>query len=230
MVYLPEGEFLMGSENDPAEVDERPQHTVYLDAFWIDQTEVTNAQYEVCVESGTCRAATECSLGEPTYADPSKTDHPVVCVSWQDAVDYCGWAGKRLPTEAEWEKAARGTDGRIYPWGNEWDPDRATTQERGSRGTKPVGSYPTGASPYGALDMVGNAWEWVADWYEEDYYSHSPDRNPTGPDSGEYRVIRGHSWTARRPYGRCAFRRLSRPELGYENLGFRCCVTDKPSP
>jgi formylglycine-generating enzyme required for sulfatase activity len=203
MVYVPEGEFLMGSTDAQVEEAvqmckgcpqeyfeaEMPRHTVALDAFWIDQTEVTNAQYRKCLDAGVCR--------KPVYwdnSDFSAPDQPVVGVTWNDARTYCEWAGGRLPTEAEWEKAARGTDGRTYPWGNE-----PATCERVSYGgcvgkASPVGSYPTGASPYGALDMAGNVWEWVADWYAEHYYSRSPDHNPQGPDSGGVRGLRGGSW------------------------------------
>jgi len=246
MVYVPAGEFLMGSEGDPdADDDEQPQHTVYLDAFWIDRTEVTNAQYRRCVESGTCRAPTTCNWGEPTYSDPSKRDHPVVCVSWQGAEDYCAWAGKSLPTEAQWEKAARGTDGRIHPWGNEFDCHRANLDDEteiddyvvpggegcdGFPSTAPVGSFPDGASPYGALDMAGNVWEWVADWYDGSYYGRSPKRNPTGPDSGEFRALRGGSWTYTRFGARCATRRGGYPVSRNELHGFRCCVAPTSSP
>jgi len=246
MVYVPAGRFLMGSEDDPdADDDEYPQHAVYLDAFWMDQTEVTNAHYRLCVESGTCRAPTACDWGEPTYFDQSKTDHPVVCVSWQDAEDYCGWVAKRLPTEAEWEKAARGTDGRIYPWGNEFDCHRANLDDEtelddyvvpGGEGcdgfsrTAPVGRFLSGASPYGALDMAGNVWEWVADWYDEDYYSRSPDRNPMGPNSGEHGTLRGGSWSPIRIRARCANRYWINPVYRFENNGFRCCVDHASAP
>jgi len=246
MVYVPAGEFLMGSEGNPdAQVQERPQHSVYLDAFWIDQTEVTNEQYRQCVESGTCRAPTTCDWGEPTYPDPSKTHHPVVCVSWEDANDYCAWAHKRLPTEAEWEKAARGTDRRIYPWGNEFDCHRANLDDEtefddyvgpGGEGcdgfprTAPVGRFPSGESPYGALDMAGNVWEWCEDWYDEDYYSRSADRNPTGPDSGGGRVLRGGSWDLSRIGARCTSRGWYYPVGRHVSLGFRCCVGPTSSP
>jgi formylglycine-generating enzyme required for sulfatase activity len=185
MVYVPEGEFLMGSPSGQGNDDEHPQHTVYLDAFWIDQTEVTNAQYRKCLEAGVCR--------KPVCWDNSDynaPDQPVVCVSWGDARTYCEWAGVRLPSEAEWEKAARGTDGRVYPWGNE-----APICERANYAVcvgkaASAGSYPAGVSPYGALDMAGNVWEWVADWYAGNYYSRSPARNPQGGAGlgGETRV------------------------------------------
>jgi formylglycine-generating enzyme required for sulfatase activity len=171
MLLVPAGEFIMGSsDSDPdAADDEKPQHTVYLDAFYIDETEVTNAQYRACVEAGACNAPADTT----DYDHADYAQHPVVYVSWGDADAYCLWAGKRLPAEAEWEKAARGTDGRTYPWGEGIDCDHAQYSECGGR-TVPVGSKAKGASLYGALDMAGNVWEWVADWYDSGYYSKSP--------------------------------------------------------
>ena len=203
MVYVPAGEFLMGSlDDDPdADDDERPQHTVYLDAFWIDRTEVTNAQYRHCVESGTCQA--------PRYwedDDLNVPDQPVMEVSWHDAQAYAAWVGGRLPTEAEWEKAARGTDGRIYPWGNS-APDCSKANYAGCTGNPlPVGSHPEGASPYGALEMAGNVQEWVADRYDEEYYSRSVFRNPNGPEVGSFRVMRGGAFLHTQQVSRCAHR------------------------
>ncbi len=192
MVFVPGGDFLMGStdaqvqdaitqclaDGNPdwvCEVNmegETPQHTVMLDAFWIDKTEVTNSQYDICVMTGVCRKA---SCRNMEGADGPK--NPVVCVTWDDAKTYCEWAGGRLPTEEEWEKAARGTDGRLYPWGNVFDGSKVNYCDRncgarhsdtsvndGYGGSAPVGSYPEGASPYGALDMAGNVEEWVDDW------------------------------------------------------------------
>ncbi len=220
LVYVPEGEFEMGSED--GESNESPAHTVYLDAFWIDQTEVTNAQYGACVQSGSC--------GQPAYTshfdNSNYDDHPVVYMNWGDAQDYCEWAGRRLPTEAEWEKAARGDDGRTYPWGenifcsqaNYWDCGYGEFSP-----TSPVGFYGTaGASPYGAYDMAGNAWEWVADWYSDDYYQGSPSNNPTGPENGSYRVLRGGSWDNNEWYARSAYRYDGLPDFTYYSLGFRC--------
>ncbi len=230
MVHVPAGEFLMGSKDDPdADDDEHLQHTVYVSEFWIDKTEVTNAQYRKCVEAGTCRAPTTCDWGDPTYSDSSKTDHPVVCVSWQDAKAYCEWAGKRLPTEAEWEKAARGTDGRKYPWGNSFDGNKLNSSgtDDGYQYTAPVGSYPEGASPYGVLDMAGNVWEWCQDWYDEDYYAISPQRDPQGPSSGSYRVVRGGSWGNYERGVRAADRDRLVPDYRADYLGFRC-VSQSP--
>ena len=235
MVYVPAGEFIMGSPDGEGESDEHPQHTVYLDAFWIDRTEVTNARYRECVEAGTCPAPTNCSWGGPTYSDTSKADHPVTCVSWEDGEAYCEWAGKRLPTDAEWEKAARGTDGWKYPWGDAFDGSRLnfcdanceldhkdSSADDGYQRTAPVGGYPAGASPYGVVDMVGNVWEWCQDWYGADYYARSPQRNPRGPDSGGYRVIRGGSWRSDVRLMRAANRNRYDPDRRYYTIGFRC--------
>jgi formylglycine-generating enzyme required for sulfatase activity len=240
MVYVPAGEFLMGSTDEDLEAVmaecadceppslylEQPQHTVYVDAFWIDQTEVTNAQYRQCVEAGDCREP-ECWGDEGWQYDDelNAPDQPVVCVSWYEAQAYAAWAGGRLPTEAEWEKAARGTDGRVYPWGSQAaDCDLANYGGCLDEKTAVVGSYPAGASPYGALDMAGNALEWVGDWYEEGYYTSSPDRNPEGPGSGEGRVLRGGSFYLDRGYARCARRVWDYPDFADYDFGFRLVV------
>ncbi|TEU12485.1 MAG: formylglycine-generating enzyme family protein [Anaerolineales bacterium] len=215
MVYVPAGEFTMG--HDEGDSDEQPVHTVYLDAFYIDKTEVTNTQYRKCVEAGRCDTPRKTTY----YDNADYAQHPVVYVSWNDADAYCRWADKRLPTEAEWKKAARGTDGRTYPWGEGLDCDHAQYSECAG-GTVPVGSKPKGASPYGALDMVGNVWEWVADWYDPGYYSQSPGRNPPGPDSGERRVLRGGSWHSNQRFARCAYRVGGNPRYWYFYVGFRC--------
>jgi formylglycine-generating enzyme required for sulfatase activity len=221
MVYVPAGEFTMGSLKDDPEArrDEMPQHIVYLDAFWIDRTEVTNAQYRRCVEAGTCR--------EPGCWDQAKfnaADQPVVCVDWWDAQSYCQWVGAQLPTEAQWEKAARGTDGRRYPWGDEWDSSRCNSIESSLRRTVPVGSYPDGASPYGALDMAGNAWEWVADRFSDGYYAIAPTRNPTGSETGGMRLLRGGSWLNYPQQVRCAVRLRIHPTYRMDVDGFRCAM------
>ena len=244
MAYVPAGEFVMGSPDGEGHADEHPQHGVHLDAFWIDRYEVSNDQYRQCVEASACDAPTSCTWGEPTYGDTGKADHPVVCVSWHDAEAYCQWAGARLPTEAEWEKAARGTDALKYPWGNTFDGSRLNFCDRncefddwkdtdvddGYARTAPVGTYgPAGASPYGALNMAGNVYEWVADWHDRGYYSRSPDRNPPGPDSGEYRVVRGGSWGGDPGWVRSAYRGGDFPVITNSSNGFRCVVSSTSS-
>jgi formylglycine-generating enzyme required for sulfatase activity len=204
--------------------DEKPLHTVYLDAFWIDQTEVTNAMYAKCVQDAKCSQP-----GSTTHYNDSKyTNHPIVYVSWNDAKIYCEWAGRRLPTEAEWEKAARGTDGRIFPWGNKL-PDNNLVNYNGDIGdTTEVGKYPNGASPYGALDMAGNVAEWSSDWYSNTYYQSSPSSNPLGPGSGQYRVLRGGSWDADAYAVRSAKREMFGPTAGGDTFGFRCAMSVTP--
>lgn len=193
MVYIPAGEFQMGNESGDS--DESHVHTVYTDAFWMDESEVTNAMYAKCVEAGECKTPRGLHYGDPAYAE-----HPVYYVSWNDARAYCAWAGARLPTEAEWEKAARGgLEGKLYPWGD--DPPSCTPGARNGAqydacdgDTAPVKSFAPNA--YGLYDMAGNLWEWVADWYNDAYYRTLEDgvRNPTGPESGQSRVLRGGSW------------------------------------
>lgn len=198
MLYVPAGEFLMGSaDSDTTAGDnEKPQRKVYLDAFWIDETEVTNRSYALCVSAGVCQSPnpTDSYTRKNYYTDPQYSNYPVIYVSWHDANNYCQWAGRRLPTEAEWEKAARGIDGRLYPWGNT-PPDPALLNSSINVGdTTEVGKYPRGVSVYGVLDMAGNVWEWVADWYDEDYYRNSSSQNPKGPISGRDHIVRGGSW------------------------------------
>ena len=189
------------------------------------------------------RAPTTCDWGDPTYDDTEKAAHPVVCVNWDDTKTYCEWAEARLSTEAEWEKAARGTDRRTYPWGNGFDGTRLnycdancegdhkdTTVNDGFARTAPVGNYPTGVSPYGARDMAGNVWEWVSDWYNYYYYSRSPLLNPLGPNGGEYRVLRGSSWYGFFTNGRTAARAWLAPDGRDAVIGFRCVVPSTPSP
>jgi len=218
MVYIPPGEFLMGSKEGEGDPDERPQRRVYLDGYWIDKNLVTVAQYRKFCQ------ATERQM--PGLPDWSKDDHPMVNVSWHDAAAYAQWAGKSLPTEAEWEKAARGTDGRIYPWGNAWDGAKCQHSVGQTAGkTAPVGSFPAGKSPYGCLDMAGNVWEWCADWYDAGYYKNAPARNPTGPATGTQRVLRGGSWLDTTPgLFRAALRLRFTPVCRYISGGFRCVL------
>ena len=204
MVYIPAGTFLMGSSSDDPDTypDEFPQHEVYLDAFWIDRTEVTNAMYAAFLNAEGNR-----SEGGATWLDADDygvwieessgewspmsgyEDHPVVEVTWYGAKAYCEWAGRRLPTEAEWEKAARGEDGRLYPWGDDSPNCNLANYNLCGEGTDEVGMKPDGARPYGALDMAGNVWEWVADWYDDGYFDSTLTINPTGPSSGKYRFV-----------------------------------------
>jgi formylglycine-generating enzyme required for sulfatase activity len=223
MVYVPEGEFTMGSPEGEGDDQEHPQHVVYLDAFWIDKTEVTNSQYRKCVEAGDC--------DEPGYWSSDRfngPDQPVVSTRWYHAMAYCAWAGARLPTEAEWEKAARGTDGRQYPWGDEEATcQHAVMQDSSGEGcgqdkTWPVGSKPAGASPYGALDMAGNATEWTSSLYED--YPYSPTDGRDDPDAPGLRVLRGGLWHLTQDHARSAHR--IRPESPTGPMifvsGFRC--------
>ncbi len=247
-VLVPAGSFLMGSteDNQWADNDERPQHQVELDAFRIGRYPITNAQYGRFIEEGGYNNQAfwtgdgrawlkKESITQPAYWDDSKwnrPDHPVVGVSWYEAVAYCRWLSEvvgqefRLPTEAEWEKAARGEHGREWPWGNEFDPQKANTNEGGPRRTTPVGQYsPDGDSPYGAADMAGNVWEWCQDWFAKDYYQRSPSENPPGPETGGSRVLRGGSWLYAQPSARCACRHGNSPGDRSINVGFRVAAS-----
>jgi formylglycine-generating enzyme required for sulfatase activity len=227
-IYVPAGEFLMGSDkaiDNQANDNELPQQRVYLNAFWIDKTEVTNTQYiQWCKVSGQCRPPQDykSSTRSSYYENDQYANYPVINVDWNQARAYCTWAGRRLPTEAEWEKAARGTDGLIYSWGNS-TPDKNKLNYLQNLGdTTAVGSYPVGASPYGVLDMAGNVWEWVNDWYSETYYLHLPSWNPAGPDLGNERVLRGGSWSSKGAYVRSANRSEYSPTFFGTFIGFRC--------
>lgn len=251
MVYVPGGTLIMGSSD--VEIDaafelceqalgsgecqrswferESPQHEVSLDSFWIDQTEVTNGMYAQCVDASVCRPpeVNESYTRSSYYGNVEFNDYPVIEVSWEDAKTYCEWADGRLPTEAEWEKAARwdedSQEARTYPWGetincdyaNYWANDSACVGD-----TTTVASYPNGASSYGVFDMVGNVWEWTADWYGSDYYKNSPTQNPQGPDSGGSRVLRGGSWNNTNNFAYAAFRGYNAPALRDPYVGFRC--------
>jgi formylglycine-generating enzyme required for sulfatase activity len=264
MVWVPEGEFIMGTTNKQAadalkecpenfiEIfklyfdAEKPQRKVYLDGYWIYKYEVTVAQYRKF-----CEVTERKMPGYPIWGWID--NHPMVNVSWQDAADYAKWAGVTLPTEAHWEKAARGTDGRTYPWGNDWDATkcanrvktlfakrfRSNYEKTFSIGTQPVGSYLAGASPYGCMDMAGNVSEWCADWYDVNYYKKAPTKNPTGPSgavvfeglgitSEGVRVLRGGSNNdIARDFFRCGFRWCNEPTYRSSDgdQGFRCART-----
>jgi len=218
MVFVPAGKFVMGSEL--GEFDEEPRHVVDLDPFYIDKYEVTNEQYGRCVDAGECQRQSVAHIEELMGAK-----QPVVGVGWFDGVAYCRFAGKRLPTEAEWEKAARGTDERRYPWGDEWLPDQVNLHhaEDGYAWTSPVGSFPKNVSPYGAYDMAGNAWEWTQDYWDRHYYRDSPEENPTGPRTGTTRVMRGGSWMYDVPFfARAHNRSPGKPLVRKRYVGFRC--------
>ncbi len=211
MVLVPAGEFLMGSNSGDG--DEKPRRRVYLDGFFIDKYPVTNVRFR--------------RYGRPKKDFGSMSNdarQPAAGVSWTQARDYCGSVGKRLPTEAEWEKAARGVDGRKYPWGNQWDGSKAIWSENSGSKANPVDrASNTHRSPYGVADMVGNVWEWVGDWYKAGYYREAPERNPKGPSSGIGRVVRGGSWYDFNPTSfRAANRKKFPPDLKLLDGGFRC--------
>lgn len=260
MVLIPGGEFLMGSPDDGLSFDdERPQRKVYVSAFLMDRHEITNARYKQFVDatgfqtpSHTTSQLTLWDHGTPL---PGSEQHPVVNVSWDAAVAYCRWQGKRLPTEAEWEKAARGTDGRRYPWGSDWDIAKANSasywagrtiefqngeewkafwvtgegmrlsRQQGLNGevlTLPIGTFPDGASPYGVLDMAGNASEWVQDWYEPYSYLNAPLSDPQGPHGQLLKVVRGGSWLKPARNIRASDRDYAFPADRASGIGFRC--------
>lgn len=221
LVEIPAGEFTMGSNDGYS--DEEPVHTVYLDKYYIGKYEVTVGQFRKF-----CNATGKTMPEQPNWNN--RDDHPVVNVSWNDAKAYCDWAGLRLPTEAEWEKAARGTDGRKYPWGSNWDGSKCnhgsstspyTDASDGYEYTSPVGSFPSGVSPYGAYDMAGNVWEWCNDWYDNKYYAGAPSSNPKGPSTGTYRVLRGGSWGLNDGSCRSALRNRFLPDSRINLGGFR---------
>ncbi len=239
MVLIPEGPFAMGS-NDGSP-NERPEHQVTLGAYYIDQHEITITLYAKFLEETKRRAP-------PTWDEEAVTsagDRPAVGVSWSDAEAYCKWAGERLPTEAEWEKAARGTDGRRYPWGPMQPFVDIANYNRGLWVSEPVTLSPVtggvegmsvrhglkegGRSPYGLFHMAGNAAEWVADWYDREYYAKSPAQSPTGPAEGEKHVIRGGSWADLPAALRVTARVSAEPEFRDRTIGFRCASSAPPA-
>jgi formylglycine-generating enzyme required for sulfatase activity len=239
LLYVPAGEFTMGDTADAALAEcqkfrtdcqrdwftnEEPPHTVTLDAYWIDQTEVTNAMYAKCVADGKCKVPSAFkSYTHPSYYDnPEFANFPVIYVDWNQAKSYCEWAGRSLPTEAQWEKAARGPEDWTYPWGNNPPGNTLANYNQNKGDTTAVGSYPDGKSFYGALDMAGNVWEWVADWYGA--YPATSETNPMGPASGDPRVLRGGSWSYDVSSIRSALRGGVNPADAGGNDGFRCSL------
>ncbi len=230
MVFVPAGPFIMGDDKS-GQSDEKPAHEVYLEDYYIARTPVTNAQYAAFVQATGYRAPGHWKKGSPP---PQLADHPVVFVTWHDALAYCRWLAEAtgrpyaLPTEAQWEKAARGTDGRIYPWGNKFDKSKCNTVESGTFGTTPVGKYsPQGDSPYGVADMTGNVWEWCSSLYQP--YPYRADDGREEAAAGGSRVLRGGSWNSSRDGGRCAFRFYDLdPVSDYDRYGFRCCLAAGP--
>ena len=220
MVLVPAGEFTMGSlGGDP---DEQPVRQVYVGAFFMDKHQVAVSEYARFLETTHHESPPEWTL----MNKPTSRNRPVANVDWADAAAYCKWAGKRLPAEAEWEKAARGTDGRVYPWGNE-PPTRfhanSGKEVFSSHGTlTPVGTFEAGKSPYGIYDMAGNVWEWVSDWYDQDYYKSGPLQNPPGPRKGDSKVVRGGSWGSGANGLRSADRETHLPSFRGFGTGFRC--------
>ena len=254
MVSIPGGTFLMGSSESEIEaaialcnehynicnrwyyLRESPQHLVSLEDFWLDQTEITNALYRKCIAAGECNEPLMCKKGEPTYPDAAKAEHPVVCVSWEDAQDYCRWSGARLPTEAEWEYAFRGEQGNIFPWGDTFDGGRLNycdvncdASHKDSRyddnydQTAPTTSHPADISWSGASGLGGNVSEWVADWMGS--YGAGAVENPAGPPTGSEKIVRGCSWFFHPAYCRGAARASITPDTRFDYVGFRCAAS-----
>ncbi len=238
LVLIPAGSFPMGvpkGDRDGGR-DEYPRHDVWVDAFYIDKFEVTNGRYLEFVKATGHRipenpSKPERTLWKGTQISEAVAERPVINVDWHDAAAYCSWAEKRLPTEAEWEKAAKGTEDRRFPWGNVEPTNKHLNFNQRWRGEKtlmPVGSYEAGKSPYGVHDTAGNVYEWVADWYDPAYYEKSPAKNPKGPDTGTYRVLRGSGWAVETPLVRIFTRIKSDPMNRNDSTGFRCAI-DAPS-
>ncbi|MGE5376893.1 MAG: SUMF1/EgtB/PvdO family nonheme iron enzyme [Bacteroidota bacterium] len=215
MMFVPAGSFTMGS--DQTNPDEVPVHSVFLDSFYIDKYEVTNALYRACVDANVCSPPKDVN----DYLNSQYADHPVVYVDWNMAKMYCEWRGAKLPTEAQWEKAARGTDGRTYPWGEDIDCSEANYLDCAG-GTSSVTAHPGGASPYGIYDMAGNVWEWVADWYSDTYYQISPANDPGGPGDGKLKIVRGGAWNVGPSAVYSSLRNQKSPNVFDNDIGIRC--------
>jgi eukaryotic-like serine/threonine-protein kinase len=236
MAYVQEGEFQMGCYPAPGvcDVDDEYLHSIWLDGYFIDNFEVTNEQFAECVAAGACTppSSFNSSTQQSYYDNPAFTDYPVLYSTWEEAQTYCLWSGKRLPTEAEWEKAARGVmDTRFFPWGDQ-SPNCTIANFYNIQENRPcvndttrVGSYRLGASPYGLLDMAGNVAEWVSDWYGADYYKSSPYVNPTGPSSGTEKVLRGGSWNTNWNLLQVTDRWPQDPGSEFYTVGFRCVLS-----
>ena len=239
--YVPAGEFMMGDTAEAALAEceintycqldwfkaEAPPHKVNLDAFWIDETEVTNQIYALCVKAGKCQPPSDKSSVTHTsyYDDAQYADYPVIYVSWSDAKAYCEWAGRALPSEAQWEKAARSPSGNTHPWGNGAPNKDLANYNQNVGDTTKVGQYPNGKSFYGVYDMAGKVWEWVNDWFSDTYYASSPSTNPAGPAAEQYRVIRGGSWNSNPFNMRASYRFWAFPDDRGNSAGFRCALS-----
>ena len=229
MVTIAAGPFVRGTEHGG--FDERPTRTIHLDEFSIDRFEVTNHQYQQFVVATGHRKPGLPSRYAKSGAKVRGMNQPIVYVSWDDAEAYCRWKGKRLPTEAEWEKAMRGTDGRLWPWGDTEQSDGANWARvnDGHEATARVGTFQLDKSPYGVMDGAGNVMEWVADWYDETYYKSSPDHNPPSPEYGTYRVLRGGSYTTTGGDVRITSQSKMMQDFRDETIGFRCASSSNPS-
>jgi formylglycine-generating enzyme required for sulfatase activity len=224
MVTIPAGPFVRGTTNGG--FDEQPQRTISLGTFSIDRYEVTNHQYQQFVLATGHRKAGPPSRYAKSIGKMRGINQPVVYVSWDDANEYCRWKGKRLPTEAEWEKAMRGTDARLWPWGSQEKPNGANWArvQDGYEVSARVGTFGTDRSPYGVMDGAGNVMEWVADWYQEGYYKESPDKDPPSPEFGTFRVMRGGAYTTTGADLRITSRSKMVPDFRDETIGFRCAI------
>jgi formylglycine-generating enzyme required for sulfatase activity len=217
MVYIPAVEFLMGYEGSEADEDEGLEHLVYLFDYWFNETPITNIHYRRCIKPVVCTGS---------LSRFPEDNLPAVSVDWEQANTYCEWAVGRLPMKAEWEKAVRGSDARLFPWSTQSIICRLTNFQGCCGKQIEVGSFPEGASPYEALDILGTVWDWVSDWYSDDYYIYSPLENPTDPIDGEFRVQRGHSFETNPIYLRVPDRGRSYPSRDDYRKGFRCVISD----